>query len=259
MSKPLTIVIEHDRSGVNFDGFLAIAGNTVRILRGLDRAASKDNKNTAEWKIRKASMNSPFHLTIEPHQISSKIPLNDSLSPFIEDLRRLESGQGAKHMSLEMLRQSKKIVGALNGSISAISFITDDDEVRVTQRLAASADETLKSDEEYYEVGSVEGTLELINVHGVEQIKVWDTRYKTPVTCVVSSTQIEDAKEYLKKRVIIRGLIAHKDGVPKSIEDVFDVRCLPDDESLPKPETISPIDLCGDIDPVDYLRGPDVE
>ncbi|MFH1481360.1 MAG: hypothetical protein ABIG67_08825 [Pseudomonadota bacterium] len=40
-----------------------------------------------------------------------------------------------------------------------------------------------------------------------------------------------------------------------TIVDVFDIKELRDSKHAPQPEQIGPIDLMGEVDPVDYLRG----
>jgi hypothetical protein len=104
------------------------------------------------------------------------------------------------------------------------------------------------------EVGSVEGLLEVISVHGQETIKVWDARFGIAVSCHVSSLQIEEAKQFLGRRVAVRGRILHEHNRPKEVIDVFDIRALLDKDA-PQIESFAPIDLMGGEEPADYLRG----
>lgn len=111
----------------------------------------------------------------------------------------------------------------------------------------------------YREVGSVEGSLEIASVHGADHIKVWDRRFGTPVDCMVSPRQFNEALGYLSKRsnVAVRGLIHFANRRPDRIENVFDIRELPGASGRVSIDSIRPVDLTGGAEPADYLRGDD--
>lgn len=139
--------------------------------------------------------------------------------------------------------------------IASEYFESDGAKAQPTQHLAAYVDADLKQYAPYYEVGSVEGCLEIISVKDKDTVQVRDLRFGIDVMCNVSTIQLEEAKELLRKRVVIRGRIKYSRKRPRDMVDVFDIRELKDSKHAPQPEDIGRVDLTGDIDPVDYLRG----
>ena len=106
------------------------------------------------------------------------------------------------------------------------------------------------------ETGTIEGMLDVISVHGGrDSVKVWDRRFGTAVECRVTELQLEQAKQALGHRVAVRGRIEYQTNRPKLVTDVFDIHVMRKREELPQPDEIGPINLMGDVDPVEHLRG----
>ena len=254
----ITITIEHIDTNIPFKSFISITSKTVSLLEGVDRESSSEHNLSAEWRISQVSMHSPLQLTLEAASIvqDEKMIIRNIAKPFIEDINRLERGERPKIFTPNMERRAKSLVGILSlDGVSAIRFESDGAEAKPTQHLAAYVDADLKQYAPYYEVGSVEGRLEIISVKGKDTVQLQDFRFGIEVTCNVSTIQLEEAKELLRKRVVIRGRVKYSRKRPQVVVDVFDIRELKDSKHAPQPEDIGRVDLTGDIDPVDYLRG----
>lgn len=250
--KSITIKIEADDSGLLLNAFADVLFGTVRILRGIDRSLSPNHNLSSVWQISKASMQSPLVLTLEPRAIQEDSI--DVIGPFLDDMQRLENGESSKYMTSGLQQHAKKIVETYAKGIRSLTFSSNGTEVHATQRIAASVSESLNV--ETYEVGSIEGELDVISVHGgKDSIKVWDSRFGSPVICIVSDMQLEEAKQALGRRVVVRGRIRLQGSKPQTMLDVFDIRVMREDDDLPQPNSVGPIELFGDADPVDCLRG----
>jgi len=254
----ITITIKHSDKNIPLKSFISITSRTVSLLEGVDRESSPEHNLSAEWRISQVSMHSPLQLTLEAASIvqDEKMIIRNIAKPFIEDINRLERGERPKIFTPNMERRAKSMVAILSlDGVSAIQFESDGAEAKPTQHLAAYVDADLKQYAPYYEVGSVEGRLEIISVKGKDTVQLQDFRSGIEVTCNVSAIQLEEAKELLRKRVVVRGRVKYIRKRPQVIVDVFDIRELKDSKHAPQPEDIGRVDLTGEIDPVDYLRG----
>lgn len=250
--------MEHSDKNIPFKSFMSVTSKAVSLLHGIDRESSPEHNLSAEWRISQISMHSPLCLTLEAAPITQdeKALTRNIVKPFIEDINRLEKGERPKLFTPNMERRAKSLVGVLSfDGVSSIRFESDGVKAEPTQHLAAYVDEDLRQYAPYYEVGSVEGRLEIISVKGKDTVQVRDLRFGVEVTCNVTAIQLEEAKELLRKRVVIRGRVKYSRKRPQIVVDVFDIRELKDSKNAPQPEDIGRLDLTGDIDPVDYLRG----
>jgi hypothetical protein len=251
----LTIIIEPRDGTVPFDSFVKIAIQTVELLRGVDRKTSPDNTDRIQWNISDVSMKSPLSLTLTGSPIKGKKSIRvDIPGSFVRDINRLEKGQRPTRFDDAMQGRAKALVAALSNGVNAIQFKSKNVEAKPTQQLAVNVDEGAKGRGAYYEVGSIEGVLDVLSVRGEDTIEVQDARHGIAVKCCVTESQLEDAWAMKRKRVSVRGRIKFKHGKPQSVVDVFHIRELAG-TSAPQPEDIGVVDLTGGIDPVDYLRG----
>jgi hypothetical protein len=259
----LIIIIGHEEKGVSFDAFETITRTTVNLLRWLDfNTLTEEKTKSTKWQISQISMESPLRLMLEPVSVELD-DTRDIVGRYIEDINRLENNERPKYFTPKMEQKAKIITRAFYGGVTSIRFISDDIEANPTQHLAANVDEAMRQNAPYFEVGAIEGYLEAISVHNRDTVQIWDSRFNIAVECNISEYQLKEAYEYLrpriaegkKVRVAVRGNIKYKARMPKAVVDVYDIRMLRDSQHLPQPEDIGRVDLTGDIDPVDYLRG----
>ena len=91
----------------------------------------------------------------------------------------------------------------------------------------------------YFNLGSLEGTLEAINVHGRATVTIWDRVSRSPVRCSIpkKSEWIEQVKGLLQKRVTVKGKIRYfVNGVPRSISNIREIEDATPDSNLPRAE-----------------------
>jgi hypothetical protein len=111
----------------------------------------------------------------------------------------------------------------------------------------------------YKDVGTVEGRLEEISVHGMPEtsplFRIWDP-IPLPghyVKCVISEDRLPQVKDWLGQRVSVSGPIQYQNHKPILIE-VQNIRRLRTQAELPQIETMKPIDITGDLSPEEYIR-----
>ena len=109
---------------------------------------------------------------------------------------------------------------------------------RLTTRLIANVEQVLGEDER--SVGTVEGALEAVNVHGQSsKFNVYDALTGSKVEChFTASVTLDDLRPAIGRRVAVRGLIRSRpDGRPVSI-DAEELHVFPAEEELPSPEDV---------------------
>lgn len=88
-------------------------------------------------------------------------------------------------------------------------------------------------DWKYEDLGTIEGTLEVVSAHNGYEIRVYEPVWLRPVRCTFGEDLLEDALKHFKRRVEVEGLIRYtKDGLPVSAR-VVKIGALPDPSELP--------------------------
>ena len=106
-------------------------------------------------------------------------------------------------------------------------------------------------------LGSVEGRLEAINVHGTRTFTVWDRVTGADVRCTFpkDSSWTARIKSLVECRVLVVGTVHYlRDGQPYAITELTDILDRTPDPSLPKATFGSIPNLTGGVDSVEYVH-----
>ena len=109
----------------------------------------------------------------------------------------------------------------------------------------------------YHNLGSLEGTLEAINVHGKPTVTIRDKVTGLPVRCSIpeGADWLSRVEGLLEKRVLVTGSIRYSDnGAPRSISNVTAIEDATPDTNLPKAEFGSIPDARAAADPAAFLQ-----
>jgi hypothetical protein len=88
-------------------------------------------------------------------------------------------------------------------------------------------------DWKYEDVGTVEGTLEVVSAHNGYEIRIYEPVWQRAVRCTVSEDLIHEALSAFGKRVEVQGLVRYtKDGFPVSVK-ALKITEFPDPKNLP--------------------------
>lgn len=110
--------------------------------------------------------------------------------------------------------------------------------VRLTKQTVAHVDQVTGSAQP--RVGTVEGQLEAVDIHGRPQFVVWERLTGTRVECVadVEAISLDELREALGRRVAVRGRIrASKSGKKRRV-DASELRVFPAEEDLPSADEV---------------------
>ena len=91
----------------------------------------------------------------------------------------------------------------------------------------------------YRNLGSLQGTLEVIDLHGAPTVTIWERVSRSPVRCSIPDEDVWIARvtSLLGKRVTVTGDIRYfMNGRPRAVSDVTRIEDATPDPTLPKAE-----------------------
>ncbi|MEQ8800314.1 MAG: hypothetical protein RJQ08_02225 [Salinisphaeraceae bacterium] len=199
MSKhSVKITLDGESDTISADSFVKIVKNTLSVLRDLHPDSSK-------WYIGEASHNSPLSIELFGKEPASA----ESIGLFLDGMSNLESQPDERPRGFNDLNltRAKSIVSVLDDSVGSIVYSTPDREepLRVTQRVAASADK-VKGKSERTVLTDLEGRLGKITVHGgTSEFCIYERINSAPVTCVFDPKEAETIGGLITHRVRVFG------------------------------------------------------
>ena len=223
MERGVTFAIHPDAQSVTASLFQKAIGEVIRLVIDVDYAVTRE-RNPRRWIIGSLSTSVPT-ITLIPilHEVNT-------VDAIIAGVRRVASGEATDppefftEQALDDLRtmhrlfrgrdRAKRLVFSANGSGEAI---VDSGIAEKVQKILAGG---------YWNLGSVEGSLDAINLHGRPTLTLWDRVSGAPVRCSFPGDPNWKAKVkgLLEKRVVVRGKVHYfRNGIPRSISDVEDL------------------------------------
>jgi hypothetical protein len=227
---------------ISVQDFLTAAEDLHGLLQEVDRAIS--GKTTLDWVI-VGMRGSSAILETAPRKITEDEPDRgeEVIKAALDGIQKIEKSPiRPLHFTdgaLERARALSRVVMAGNIDQIRIQGSTNGKripQVTVTQRIAANIDELIGP--RYSAIGSVEGTLEVVSIHGGYSFNVYDLLTGLKVRCICEEQTLADLTSKLGKRVLVHGQIrSSAKGQPLSIK-VERVRVLRDRSDLPQVDDI---------------------
>ena len=233
MEDELTFVIESQYELVSFSLLSKSLQDIIRVLRGVDRAMY-GSKSKHEWMVSKLSSSAPT-ITVQPDRKGRQAAkaVSVGLSAVTDGTDR-----PPEHFSEEALVSLQKMRRLFVGKDKAqsITVSLNGQSVATIQRdISEKVNRIL--DVGYTNIGTLEGTLEIINIHGNGSVTIWDRMSRSPVRCDIRKTDelIDHVKSLLGKRVMVTGDVRYFiNGVPRSISNVTEIEDTTPNPQLPR-------------------------
>jgi len=253
MPNGLTFTINPDNQAASVELFLKAMGDINRLLRDVDYAIHHE-KTARRWIIREIHASAPT-VTVE-----TLLGDEETVATIAEGVRIVASGADAppeyftEEALLDLKRMRRLFVGrdrarsidvARNGQPTAT----------IGEDISDKADRILRGG--FWNLGSLEGDLEEVNLHGKPSFKIWNRVSRTPVHCSFPDTREWKLriKELLERRVFVQGTIHYfTNGIPRSIRNIIDVQDSSPDPELPEATFGSIPDEEAARDPVAFVR-----
>jgi len=254
MADSLTFTIHPDAQSLSLGLFLKTIEDIRRLVRDVDYAVSRERMGRL-WVVSELRSSTPT-ITIRP-----VVDGTEAVDAIINGLRIVVAEHGAEpppHFSADVLDDLKRMRRLFAGRERArrIVFSSDGGEVAtIDEGISAKVDRILRGT--YSLLGSLEGMLDAINLHGRPSFTIWDRVSGSPVRCAFpkETAWVESVKELLQHRVLVAGQVNYfSNGVPRSVTRLRELRDMTPDLSLPQARFGSIPDLTGGKEPGDYLE-----
>ena len=251
----LTFVINPDTEFASVDLFLKSVRDIVRLLRRTDDAIHGP-KHQHQWMVRELRSSAPT-ITVE------ETPLNGVRSAEVisHGLRAITLGtdQPPQHFTvpvLEILANMRHLFDGRGSRAKSIGVFMSGNQVATIERdISEKVNRIISAG--YRSVGSLEGTLDVIDIHKTPVVTVWERVFRTPVRWYIPKGDewTDRVVGLLGKRVTVTGEIQYfSNGKPRAMSDVVRVDDSTPDTYLPKAEYGSIPDARATSDPVEFLE-----
>jgi hypothetical protein len=243
----ITIRVRARDEFVPVDSFLTIVGNTLSMLRAIDRTVRRQAKS-AEWQISAASLQSPLSLTISSDDPQSEYVVREYLGTL--DAIEKSPDISKERVPFTVLERAKELVSVLNNGVAQMTFSAPHaTPVQPTQRVAANVDYLTAP--AYEDFSSFEGRMETLSVHGRDVFRIYDDLTGQSIACFFSPDKLDEAYGAFNKRVSVSGNAKYsRIGRPVSIR-VETIRMLRGGVRL---DQLTKIDITGGIPSEQYVR-----
>ena len=251
----LTFVINPETEFASVDLFLKSVQDIVRFLRRTDDAIHGP-KHQHQWVVRELRSSAPT-ITVE------ETPLNGVRSAEVisNGLRAITLGtdQPPQFFTvpvLEILANMQRMFDGRGSRAKSIGVFMSGNQVATIERdISEKVNRIISAG--YRSVGSLEGTLDVIDIHKTPVVTVWERVFRTPVRCHIPKGDEWTARVIglLGKRVTVTGEIQYfSNGKPRAMRDVVKVEDSTPDPYLPRAEYGSIPDARAASDPVEFLE-----
>lgn len=254
----LILRLEGEPKTIYMSAFLTAVNSWVKMLADLDSGISGQAKGTLDWIVSDLATGS-LQVAVESR---SRLE-GQNYGPKVEEasvngLRLLEiEGLTPPYMSEAGIISAKRMLKLIgNCGVTGITIQNTFEGVGLSARASANIDQLLPI--RHRALGSVEGKLEMISIHGNKpQFLVYHHRTHKAVRCVFPAEMLEQVKDALGSRVIAIGQI-HLNAKNEPVRvDIEEIRILRTESDLPSIARITGIDpdFTGDLSTAEYLRG----
>ncbi len=261
MGNGLTFVINPDNQAASVDLFFRALEDIRRLLRDVDYAMHRE-RTGRRWVITGLHASSPT-ITVNP-----LLADDETITTIATGIRTITIGtdQPPQYFTEQALNDLVRMRRLFRGQDRARSIaVSVDNQEPATIREDIHQKATRILTASYWNLGTIEGRLEAINVHGAPTFTIWDRVSRAPVRCSFpgEADWKVRVKELLERRVFVRGKVRYfVNGVPRSITAIEYMWDATPDPNLPKAEFGSIPDKEAARDPVEFLRairGPQKE
>jgi hypothetical protein len=264
----ITFTIGDPSGRVSLKALTAALENALDMIRIVEARIISSGVEV-NWEVVRVKMRSPLTMSFSP-RVTAK-PMAPRLTTrkgqsigkqivkaCINGIEQIERNPiMPEHFDDEALAAARQLVKSVGSGVLKVSG--GKHEVKLTAQAISNIDEIATRARLYTDVGTIEGRLEEISVHGtpqaMPQIRIWDS-VPVPghsVKCAITEDRLPVVKELLGLRVAVTGPIHYRNHKPMLI-DVQQIQRLRMQDELPQIETMEPIDITGDLSPEEYVR-----
>lgn len=253
MDEALTFAIYPHAEAASLPLFLRAVSDIHRLLQDVDYAVNRE-RGGRRWIVAELHSSAPT-VTVRP-LLSDPV----TIDAIAVGIRIVTTGtfEPPRYFTEDALSDLKRMRRLFRGTDRVRRIVVSRDHAEpavIEEDISEKADQILASG--YRNLGSLEGTLDAINVHDASTFTMWDRVSLSPVRCFFPKTGVwvERVKSLLEKRVVVAGEIHYfRNGIPRSIANVQSIDDASQDDTLPTAYFGCIPDSEAARDPVAFLR-----
>jgi len=234
----VTLIVGPDEGEIPARPFLDTIEHCLSILRELDSTISLKRRGTLRWIIGELSLRSPATVTLRAIPPAEERDFGpEVVRAYIEGLHQLETeGTAPPVFTADALVAAGQLGHIQSFPGGQIKIQALDREATVTERVSATVSEL--EARTYTTKGSIEGTLEMVTLHGQRYFRVYDAVSGVGIPCYFPPEELENVRAGLGRRVSVTGRVrVNRQGDKLSLQ-VERFRIFPPEEELPKPSDV---------------------
>lgn len=252
MADALTFVINPEGEYAPLRLFTQAVGQIERLIMDVDYAITKE-RSPQRWEIGYLHSSAP---TVEIRQVKE----GESVDAIANGLRVITVGtdEPPQYFTEQALQRLQRMQTLFDGRVRARTIEVRSDGLEaatIRDDIKAKAERILR--ESYVNLGSIEGDLEVINVHGAATFTVWERVSRAPVKCYFPNSLdwVDRVKALLKRRVMVSGEVRYfRNGVPRVVTDIREIIDQTPDTTLPRARFGAIPDPMARENPSEFLR-----
>jgi hypothetical protein len=227
-----TFIIHPEAEQTSFDLFQKTIEDIRRFIKDIDYSVTREH-GKRRWVIESLRSSNPT-ITIRP--LLENEELIQTITGGIDSVSKgtFDPPKHFNEPTLEDLRRMKRLFWG-NDRATSIEFTHDNQTAKIERDIGDKVERILRGG--YVAFGSIEGTLEAVNLHGSPTFTIWDRVSGAPVRCYFQAGRswADKVKQLLEKRVIVRGKVKYfANGLPRSINGIEDILDETPKSGLPK-------------------------
>lgn len=233
MVQELTFAIYPDGEAVSIGLFEKTIQDIHRLVRDVDYAVTKE-RGIRRWIITQLHSSVPT-ITLQP-----LLDSGDTARVLMGGIRTVTLGSQEPpayftEQALEDLKRMRRLFTGRDRAKRLEVSHNHGESATIRDDIADKTEQILMGG--YWNLGSIEGMLEAINLHGNPTFTIWDRVSRYPVRCRFPKELPwkEKVKSLLEKRVLVSGKVNYfRNGIPRSITSIEAIDDATPSADLPK-------------------------
>lgn len=236
---PPVVEFELDSDEITLSRFLRAAQTFLSFI--VEVATDVVGRDGVHWVIEDVSKNSPLHLEVRPVGAREGVKARQLMELTSAISRGIATVQARperpRHFSDRALENVKELAELGMGEGVRRVRIGGRRPTRVTAQLIANVDAILG--ETITSIGTIEGRLESINVHGTRVFVVYDSLTGERIPCYFGHRiDVAEVGQAVERRVAVQGEIKYRDNGEIVRVVAHDLSVFPREEELPSADQV---------------------
>jgi len=244
-----TLHFEFDPDQLTLGQLMRIEGQLSAVIRSVAADVAHE-RDAVGWVVDSIRSGSPIAYALRAIPRNERIArasLSETVRAIVDGFGTLEKGsERPAHFPDEAVENASYLADALGKQVRSIRVWAggkiNQAAVEITKAVVAHADALLRQ-EVVSSLGTVEGRLEALSIHGKMYFNVYDDLTNDRIECLFAQSDIaaEDIGAAIGKRVAVFGTLIHRDDGKLIKATAEDLEIFPDPDRLPTVDDVAGI------------------